>query len=304
MDKISNITILLCEGPHDTAFLYRVLKTKAYNIYNDSLANLPRIVGEFIESKNKHSEYNKLKIDSLKNDFAPYRILFKEDRLILMYSLGGDRDGKYDEDNKRLIILNHYFNDILSNISDSDNYGKAFSSEDFDGNNYKYNFLFFYDADDDKRKKLDIANKYLEKLNLGFHLEHNEIKKMEQYSFGLYIFSNNENKGSLEDILFYMMKKDNDKIFEEAERFYNDFFDETRATRLVTISKGGDLVDVRKGSVEKDEKKSLICIAGQLQKKGKSNVVVIEDTDYLTLEKIRNNTKLQEIASFIEDSKV
>ncbi|MFW2613070.1 DUF3226 domain-containing protein [Aliarcobacter butzleri] len=304
MQRISNITILFCEGPHDTAFLYRVLKTKCYEVYNDSLLKLPKIVGEFIESKNKHSEYNKLKIDSLKNDFAPYRILLKEDRLILMYSLGGDRDGKDDKDNKRLIILNHYFNDILSKISDSDNYGKAFSSEDIDGNIFKYNFLFFYDADDDKNQKISIANEYLKKLNLDFCFEHNKIIKYDQYSFGLYIFSNNEDKGSLEDILFGMMKKDNDKIFEEAEKYYEQFFDEARAKRLVTIFKDGNIVDIRKGSIEKDQKKSLICIAGQLQKKGKSNVVVIEDTDYLTLDKINSDAKLQEIAFFIENSKI
>jgi hypothetical protein len=302
MENIKNITILFCEGPHDAAFLYRVLKTKYYQIYNDTLSNLPKIVGDFIASKNKHLEYNKLKIDALKNDFLPYRILLKEDNLILIYSLGGDKDGKTDEKNKRLIILKHYFNDILSNVSDSSNYGQAFTSKEIDGNCFKYNFLFFYDADQNKDEKVNIANKYLKSLDLKFSFEHNSIHKEDEYSFGLYVFSDNEDKGALEDILLNMMKKDNEKIFEEAKKYYDSFFDEKRAKRLVTEFKDGELKDIRKGSVEKDEKKSLISIAGQLQKKGKSNVVVIEDSDYLNLEKIEKEAQLQEIAEFIQSS--
>lgn len=302
MENIKNIIILFCEGPHDTAFLYRILKTKSYQIYNDTLLNLPKIIGDFISSKNKHLEYNKLKIDALKNDFLPYRILFKEDNLILIYSLGGDKDGKVDEKNKRLIILKHYFNDILSNVSDSSNYGQAFTSQEIDGNSYKYNFLFFYDADQDKNEKIVIANNYLKLLNLKFSLKHNEVHKEDQYSFGVYIFSDSNDKGALEDILFNLMQKDNEKIFEEAKKYYDNFFDENRAKRLVTELKDGELKDIRKGSVEKDEKKSLIAIAGQLQKKGKSNVVVIEDSDYLNLEKIKKEQQLQEIAEFIENS--
>jgi len=38
-----------------------------------------------------------------------------------------------------------------------------------------------------------------------------------------------------------------------------------------------------------DFKKSSIGIAGQLQNSGKSNVVIIKDCDYITLEKIQNS---------------
>ena len=302
MQNINNITILFCEGPHDTAFLYRILKTKCYEVYNDTLSDLPKIIGEFIESKNKHSEYNKLKLEALKNEFVPYRILIKNNKLILIYSLGGDRDGREDDINKRLIILKHYFNDILSNVSDPNNFGEAFTSKEIDGNSFKYNFLFFYDADENKEEKIKICNKYLEKLGLEFKLEHNKIHKEEQYSFGVYIFSNEEEKGALEDILFGIMKKDNETIFDEAKIYYDTHFDESRTKRLVTVCTEGQAKDKRKDSKQIDEKKSLIAIAGQLQKKGKSNVVVIEDSDYLNLEKIQNNAQLQEIASFIESS--
>lgn len=306
MQSIDNITILFCEGPHDTAFLYRILKTRGYIIYNDILSNLPKIIGDFIESKNKLSEYNQLKLEALKNEFVPYRIMHKDERLILIYALGGDKDGRADEKNKRLIILRHYFEDIISNVENPSNYGQAFTtSEVVDGMKFKYNFLFFYDADDNKQKKIDIANKYLEKMELDrISLEHQKIHKEKNYSFGLYVFSNDEEKGALEDILFSIMKKDNEKIFDEAKSYYDQNFDKERTRRLVTVFENGIPIDKKKNGYEVDENKSIISIAGQLQKKGKSNVAIIEDSDYLNLSKIQSEKKLQEIANFIEDSAI
>ncbi len=304
MQNINNITILFCEGPHDTAFLYRILKTRCYEVYNDILDNLPKVIGKFIESKNKSEGYNRLKVDVLKNDFLPYRILFKENRLILMYSLGGDKDGATDETNKRLVILKHFFDDISSQIEIPDNYGQSFTSKTKEGNSFKYNFLFFYDADENKEEKLGITNTYLKKLNLDFILNHNNIHKTEDYSFGTYIFSDNQNKGALENILFDIMKTNNETIFKEATQFYDKNFDNSRTKRISTNCINSIPSDKRKGGYEVDQKKSIIAIAGQLQKKGKSNVVVIEDSDYLTLEKIKENVTLQEIANFIENSAI
>ncbi len=304
MEKIENITILFCEGPHDTAFLYRILKTKCYDVYSGTLSELPKIVGQFIESKNKSVEYDKLKIHSLKNEFIPYRIMYKKNRLILIYSLGGDKDNTDDKENKRLLILKHYFNDIPSYIGDKGNHGKSFSSVVFDGESYKYNFLFFYDADKDRQEKIKIVNKYIEKMQLTIKLEHNNVHKEAEYSLGLYIFSDYDQRGALENILYSIMKIDNEQIFEEAEKYYKNYFDHARTKKLVTRYNEDKIYDVREGRDEIDEKKSVIAIAGQLQKKGKSNVVVIEDTDYLCFEKIRDNPELQTIASFIENSAI
>ena len=234
MEGIKNITILFCEGPHDTAFLYRILKTKCYKVFNKRLLDLPNIVGKFIESKNKAEEYDNLKVNVLRNEFLPYRILIKEERLILLYSLGGDKDGSKDENNKRLIILNHFFTDISENVEISGNYGESFTSSSSEGTSYRYNFLFFYDADNDKDEKINITNKYLEKLSLEYTVSHNEIHKDEYYSFGVYIFSDDQDKGALENILFDIMKTGNEEIFNEANTYYDRNFDKDRTRRLVT----------------------------------------------------------------------
>ena len=304
MNNISKITIALCEGPHDTAFLYRILKTKCFKSFKEALDKLPKVVGDFIISKNKMVDYNLLKIDSLKNDFVPYKIMYKDEELILLYSLGGDKDGKEEEKNKRLVILKHFFGNIKEEVEDKSNYGKSFVS-DSNNNSFKYKFLFFYDADENKDEKLAIVNTYLEKMNISDTLGHNEIKRKEGYSIGTYIFSNESDRGALEDILFNLMKSTNEVIFNKAEEYYNFYINKdnnmekmSRTKRLSTECIDGVASDKRKDSKQEDEKKSIISIAGQLQKKGKSNVVIIEDSDYLNLEKLNSSEKVQEIASF------
>lgn len=307
MNNIKNITIAFCEGPHDTAFLYRILKTRCFKLFKDTLTDLPIIVRNFIISNNKMVEYNKLKIDSLKNDFVPYKIMYKDEELILLYSLGGDKDNSNDDKNRRLIILKHFFENIKSEVEDSANFGDSFVIENKNEEAYYYNFLFFYDADENKSEKINIINKYLEKMSIKEKLNHNEIIEKNGYSIGAYIFSNEEDKGALEDVLFELMKQDNETIFNKAEEYYKTYLNKDknmnvlqRTKRLVTECVDGIPKDKRKDRKQEDEKKSIICIAGQLQKKGKANTVIIEDSDYLNLKKIQSSTQLQEIADLFD----
>lgn len=300
MNKITKITIALCEGPHDTAFLYRILKTRCFKRFGDELDNLPKVVGEFIIKNNKMAEYSKLKIGRLHNEFVP-SILYKNENLILLYAMGGDK--KTEE---RLVVLRHFFNNIESEVKDNSNYGKSFISTDKQEHVY-YNFLFFYDADADKNAKIKMINDDLKKMDIEEELNHNKIIEKNGYSIGAYIFSNKDDTGALEDILFELMKKDNEQIFDEAENYYKKYLnkdnhmkDISRTKRLVTECIDGVPKDKRKDRKQEDEKKSIICIAGQLQKKGKSNTVIIEDSDYLNLEKIQSSQQLQEIADLFD----
>jgi hypothetical protein len=142
VNNISKITIAFCEGPHDTAFLNRILKTKCFQNFKGTLNKLPKVIGDFIISKNKNIEYNLLKIDSLKNEFVPYKIMYKKEELILLYSLGGDKDGSKDNKNKRLIILNHFLKNVKVNVEDTSNLGEAFVAENSEKEPFEYNFYF------------------------------------------------------------------------------------------------------------------------------------------------------------------
>ncbi len=268
MNSIDKITICFCEGPHDTAFLYRILKTKYYETFKDSLDKLPKVIGNFIIQNNKNIEYNKLKIDNLRNEFIPNKIMYKKDEIILLYAMGGDTKIA-----NLKILLAHYFNNIESKTKDDTQDGKSFGSV----NTKEYKFLFFYDADYDKQKQIDKVNNLFDIT----YLKHNQVIKIDDFYLGVYIFSDKDDKGTLEDVLFKLMKIGNENIFNEAESYFDNNFDKSRVPK----------------KIYKD--KSLICISGQLQKSGASNVVIIEQTDYITLDKINNSEKLQEIAKFI-----
>ncbi|VAY87978.1 hypothetical protein MNB_ARC-1_1250 [hydrothermal vent metagenome] len=290
MNSVDKITICFCEGSHDTAFLYRILKTKCYETFKDSLYKLPKVIGDFIIQNNKNVEYNKLKINSLTNEFVPNKILYKEDEMILLYSMGGDT-----KKDKLLKTIQHYFEDIESKLKDGDNNGKAF---DISQKTIEYKFLFFYDADNDKQKQIDKVNSILNDLNINLTLAHNKVIKKDDYCLGAYIFSNDEDKGTLEDILFELMKKDNEEIFNEAEKYLN-FVQDDRLKRFKIKCKDNVSTEKRDEKQKLYEKKSIFGIVGQLQNSGASNVVTIEYSDYLTLEKINTSKKLQEIANFI-----
>lgn len=286
MDSISKITICICEGPHDTAFLYRILKTKCYETFKGTLDDLPNIIGDFIAQNNKKIEYNKLKIDSLKNEFVPNKIMYQEDEMILLYAMGGDT--KIANLQK---LIEYYLNNIQSQTIDTNQHGKSFSSGE-SVNEYK--FLFFYDADKNKQQQIDKVKKIFNIENL----EHNKVIKKEDFYLGGYIFSDDEDKGALEDILFDIMKQDNENIFDEAEKYLN-LIEEDRLKRLKIECKENSITEKRDKKHKIYQKKSIFGIVGQLQNSGASNVVAIEHSDYLNLEKINNSEKLQEIANFI-----
>ena len=75
------------------------------------------------------------------------------------------------------------------------------------------------------------------------------------------------------------MKKDNENIFSAAEKYIDNF------------SKKAD----------KDKGKQIIGVTGQLEKPGCENTVHIRQTSYITDEKIKANSKCQEILNYIED---
>ncbi|MFI5140452.1 MAG: hypothetical protein ACHQIM_21715, partial [Sphingobacteriales bacterium] len=125
---------------------------------------------------------------------------------------------------------------------------------------------------------------------------------------GAFIFTDiDKNTGKLEDILLPLMKHQNETNFEAAGTYLSKHHEDSRLfplklsvdaeTSVVTESRSS-----KKGDKEKyDEKKSLLGVVGQLQRSGKSNVVCISDSDYLTLSKIQSSVKCQEIITFFDN---
>ena len=304
MTNINKIVIALCEGPHDTAFLYRVLRSDCYKLFSDKIDELPNVVKQFIRTGyDKINELEDLKLDSLRNSNIPNKILYKEDTLILLYAMGGDSEKL--ENSKRLALINSY---LATSLSSSNENSKEFNPLDEDGfsdRKIEYSFLFFYDADNDASIQVKKTNEYLKVLEVEENINHNQYVKKDNITYGCFIFSEDGKQGALENIMFSIIETEENKtLLEEAFKYF-DLCDTDRYStkRSIKYYKDKSCEEIDKNKKSKIyEKKSVLGILGQLQNSGASNVVTIEHSDYIKLEKGSIPNAIQNIIDFFNNS--
>jgi hypothetical protein len=285
---MKNIVLAICEGPHDVAFLYRLFVVEGFLSYKKKIGEFPKPIDSLILKAVKSGNYENMKLAEIGRKPVPQEILFKEDTMILFYPVGGD--GK--KDSRKELIAN-----ILGfRLDDEDAYDA--------GKGLNYSIIYFLDANEKgvQRRVEEIGHEVKEifkvgKVNLSNAGPPLDIKG---YRVGCYIFSEDGQCGKLEDVMVPIMEKDNEEIFQKAGEFL-ELKDENRLKKLkIKKREDGTIEETRSGKKQAfDEKKSKICVAGQLQNSGKSNVVIIKDCDYINLFKIKECAKCREIMGFI-----
>jgi len=299
MTNINKIVISLCEGPHDTAFLYRVLRSDCYRLFSDEIDKLPNVVTQFIkQGYRKIDMLESLKLDALRNYNIPNKILYKGDTLVLLYAMGGDSEKM--ENSKRLALINEYISTLISSNDDVKEFN-PFDEDGFSTNQVEYSFLFFYDADEDASKQIKKTNDYLNMLGIENELVHNQYIKNKNTNYGCFIFSEDGVKGALENIMFKVIEtKENELLLEQAKEYFT-LCDKNRYPKKRSIKYQNDTCAEyakKKKTSKIYEKKSILGIMGQLQNSGASNVVTIEHSDYIKLEKGSIPESIQEIIDF------
>lgn len=294
------IVFAICEGPHDTSFLAKLLKSKGYTSYTNPLSQFPEPTKSWYINIAKDLRIDDVKLDDIYGNITsllPRNALVCEefDQLVLLYSLGGD--SQRDRRNKLLDILN------LWTIRPKDEDDKAFSlTEELTDFGNNFSCLLFFDADeygisgriekckDELRERLFPLKEEI--VNNGDIEEINDSLKI-----GIYVFADSiSQKGNLENILLPLMKQGNESIFEDAESFITTHLNEDRLKPLVFKKDAtGVIHEKRKGRAQFDRFKSLIGIVAQLQLSGFANTVCIEKSDYINLEKINHSVMCQEI---------
>ena len=300
MTNINKIVIALCEGPHDTAFLYRVLRSDCYRLFSDEIDKLPNVVTQFIkQGYRKIDTLESLKLDALRNYNIPNKILYKGHTLVLLYAMGGDSEKM--ENSKRLALINEYTSTLMSSNDDVKEFN-PFDEDGFSTNQVEYSFLFFYDADEDASKQIKKSNDYLKELEIEEKLTHNQYIRNENINYGCFIFSEDGTKGALENIMFKVIEIEENKTLLDDAKKYFEHIQDNRYKRKRSINYSGDNsceeVSKKKKQAKVYEKKSILGIMGQLQNSGSSNVVTIEHSDYIKLEKGSIPTSIQEIIEF------
>jgi hypothetical protein len=285
---MKNIILAICEGPHDVAFLYRLFKYEDFQSYRKKIGEFPKPINSLILNAVKSGNYENMKLAEIGLKPVPREILFKEDTMILLYAVGGD--GKRDS---RKELIN---NILIFRPDDEDAYDA--------GKGLNYSIIYFFDADEKgvKRRVEEIGNEVEEIFNVeNVNLSNAGIPvDIKGYQVGCYIFSHDSHRGKLEDIMVPLMERDNEEIFQKAGEFL-ELKDEERFKKLkIGKSGGGKIEETRSGEKQVfDEKKSKICIAGQLQNSGKSNVVIIRECDYINHKKVKECAACREIMAFI-----
>lgn len=267
-----HIITIFCEGLHDVAFLTKILKAGGFNS-NDKLkvGQFPFPYSHLLETEAKKSNVIDLNLQELRNTIMPTATLQKDDNFLFFYAMGGE-----SRKDKRLKLLN----DINSFVPKSKSEYSILPEDTI------LSVLYFFDADNKgvASRLVEVGkevNKIINEIDeKSFNENGLKISLFEEkLKIGAYIFYKlGEDTGKLEDILVPLMKKGNDKIFDDAEKFIDENHDKTRCT-------GNNF----------DKKKSLVCTAGQLQKSGSSNVVCIGQTDYLSNDKIQADAQCVEI---------
>lgn len=267
--KIKIVTIL-CEGPHDAAFLRKILRANGFNSYDGKkIKEYPTPMDAFVKRNLEKSNIEDLNIQEAKKAFIPNNVLQKENTYLFSYILGGAT---------KMNTMTDFLIDMFKLTK------KDEKSTEYDvAENTDFAVLCFFDADNDMKIIDKNIKDSLKNKDIDCVIEeevHKCIKYHKGLKIGFYIFTEDDhNTGKLEDIILPLMRKDNENIFSAAEKYIDNF------------SKKAD----------KDKGKQIIGVTGQLEKPGCENTVHIRQTSYITDEKIKANSKCQEILNYIED---
>jgi hypothetical protein len=291
---IIQVIVVLCEGPHDVAFLRKILKTIGFESGDSiKIKDYPSPMNSIIPTALKQADIEELNIGQIGRGSRPTSLLVKNNVYLFLYSMGGD--GKKEERRK--------FAQGIKNSIWQPGQIKAGRRDNVIG------IIYFFDADT-KGISARLKNITLEidvALDVkGEVFENASFFKHENVKYGAYIFAKQDaDNGKLEDILLPLMNQGNELIFEGANHYLDQHYDESRLYPLKIELVKDQIEEIRsnknKEKYKHDRSKSLIGIVGQLQKSGSPNTAHISDTDYLTLEKIRANSKCQEITKFFQD---
>ncbi len=284
-------TVILCEGFHDVNFLCRIFESTGFKRYSKAIGNMPSPLNSYFLKTLRKYEYEDLSLENCKPPL-PSAILRdggaknrEVEHLILLHAFGG-----IDNHDKAKGILRSYC--LLSSANSS---GEEIELWD---EKTDYSFAVFIDANDTglenreksirdlfQKLKLSLENEKvtghaLENLDTK-NLKHGIIETLDNSStsIGCFIFTADGNKGKLEDIILPLMKSGNETIFDEAGEYFK------KHCRIPNPTEGR-------------KQKAVIGIAGQLEKPGVANTVIIRGSRYLSDEKIRDASTCREIINF------
>lgn len=282
-----NIIILLTEGDHDAAFLYRILKANGFTKFSKVIGEFPPPLNNFLSADILNVSIPEVNIQNARTRFLPTNVVTEGQNMLLIYAIQGDSRG-----------------DIRTKLIDSFNSFNTQNPKQIQVlKDTTVSVLYFLDADNKGiDERLREINNELTTAFTGVQFEkfttNATLKKVDDILIGAYIFVEaGKQTGKLEDILLPMMEVGNEDIFKVA----NNFLSIHKSTALYkdNIELNEDKSIKKVFGDKYHHKKSLIGTIGQLHKSGKSNTVCISDANYLNDEKLKASEVCNDIVFFI-----
>lgn len=282
-----NIIILLTEGDHDAAFLYRILKANGFRKYSALIRDFPKPLDGLLASDILNVSVPDESIQNARTRFLPSSVVTSGDNMLFIYAMQGDSRA---DKRKKLIDAFNTLNTRNSNeIQVMEDTTVA--------------ALYFLDADDKGvQARLTEITAELTDVFVGVQFdpftENSSVRTIDDVLVGAYIFVEaGLDTGRLEDVLLPLMEDGNVDVFNEAANFLS--IHEGTALYKGQVQYNGDATIKRVFGDKYSSKKSLLGTIGQLHKSGKSNTVCISDSHYLNDVKITGNATCNEIVAFI-----
>ena len=278
----------LCEGPHDVAFLYRILRVNGLQKYSKPIGEFPAPLDDYFTKEAAGEDLERLKLEQVRNRRLPSEVLaYGDDALVLLYAIGGD---------SKAAIRQKLLQDIGS-MYGRDPLEKKIGT----GATAECSILYFFDADQRgtetrlREIRRELSGILRQEVSLSGRPP--RYRHANSITYAAHIFAEaGEPTGKLEDILLPLMRQDNEEIFRHAEDYVR-LHDPERLPRLKIRLENGQLTEKRdkkeKGEYHRD--KSIIGVAAQLQNSGSTNAVCIKHSDYLNRNKIVSDPSCQEI---------
>ena len=294
----TQIIIALCEGPHDVSFICKILKSNGF-LSNESLkiSQFPQPMDRLMAQEVVKTDVEELNLQEVRKGFLPTHTLQKSEAYVFLYSMGGD--GKRES---RQAILNS----LAISVRKIGEIKKERIPDDTE-----LSVLYFFDADTQgipaRLAQVNVeVREVLTAIQADIFTANITYSLYEGIKLGCCVFTGTDNAtGKLEDILVPLMRDGNEDIFNDAGAYLQKHFSDARLFPLKLNAAANPITEARSNrqgdKFKYDQNKSLVCVAGQLQKSGTANTVCISFADYLTLEKIRGNAKCQEIITFINN---
>ena len=97
-----NLKIVMVEGPHDGAFISKVMQVNGYKTFSKHIGDyLPPMISKYLIGQYRNAPVSELNMQSIRQQILfPSYALASDDELMLIFNMGGDR-----RDDKRKKLL-------------------------------------------------------------------------------------------------------------------------------------------------------------------------------------------------------